>query len=159
MRNKLEVPDKFKEFEAIACNQTGLKISTLHSDNGGEYLSNDFEEYLKGKGIRHKCTIPYSIAQNGMAERMNRTTVESARTMISCAGLLQSYWREAVVTAAFIRNRIPTITYKEKVLPYERWFGRKPDLSPLKIFAGLCGLCPLPTLPSAHCRLQEKQIG
>ena len=131
MRNKSEVPDKFKEFEALVCNQTGLTIGTLRSDNGGEYLSNDFEEYLKEKGIRHECTIPYSPAQNGVA---NRTIVESARTMISCAGLPQSYWGEAVVTAAFIRNRVPTRTFKEKVSPYERWFGRRPDLSPLKIF-------------------------
>uniref|UniRef100_A0A1X7SQZ8 Retroviral polymerase SH3-like domain-containing protein n=1 Tax=Amphimedon queenslandica TaxID=400682 RepID=A0A1X7SQZ8_AMPQE len=64
---------------------------------------------------------------------MNRTIVESARTMINCAGLPQSYWVEAMVTAAFIRNRVPTRTFKEVSL-YERWFGRKPDFSPLKIF-------------------------
>ena len=38
-----EVLDKFKEFEAITINDSGESIGNLQSDNGGEYLSNEFE--------------------------------------------------------------------------------------------------------------------
>ena len=54
----------------------------------------EFEDYLRSKGIRQELTVPYSPAQNGVAERMNRTLMESARTMIAFAGLPPSYWGE-----------------------------------------------------------------
>lgn len=38
IREKSEVFTKFREFEALVCNQTGLKIGKLRSDNGGEYV-------------------------------------------------------------------------------------------------------------------------
>ena len=72
----------------------------LRTDNGGEYVSMEFKDYLRSKGIRQKLTVSYSHTQNGVAERMNCTLMESARTMIAFAGLPPSYWGEAVVTAA-----------------------------------------------------------
>lgn len=106
----------------------------MRTDNGGEYVSKEFEEYLKSRGINHELTVPYSPAQNGVAERMNRTLMESARTMIGYAGLSESYWGEAVATAAYIRNRVPTRALKEKMSPYQKWYGRSADLSHLKVF-------------------------
>lgn len=134
MRHKSEVLDKFKEFEAITTNDCGQRIGTLRSDNGGEYLSKEFQAYTKSKGIRHELTIPHSPEQNGVAERMNRTLLESARSMIAHAGLPNSYWAEAVATAAYVRNRMPTTAIKENITPYERWYGRKPDVSRFRVF-------------------------
>jgi transposase InsO family protein len=54
IRHKSEVLDKFKEFEALVTNETGQSIGTLRTDNDGEYVSKDFEEFLKSKGIRHE---------------------------------------------------------------------------------------------------------
>ena len=134
MRHKSEVLDKFKEFEAATTTDSGQKVCTLRSDNGGEYVSQELETYLKSKGIRHKLTVPYSPQQNGVAERMNRTLMESARSMLAHAGLPDSYWAEAVATAAYLRNRTPTTAFEGKKTPYERWYGRKPNLCHLKVF-------------------------
>ena len=82
MKQKSEVVDKFKEFEAEVTNETGLSIGTLRTDNGGEYVSKVFEEFLKHRVIRHECTVPYTPEQNGVAERLNRTLMESARSMM-----------------------------------------------------------------------------
>ena len=60
--------------------------------------------------------------------------MESARAMIAHAGLPNSYWAEAVATAAYIRNQTPTTAIEEDKTPYERWYGRKPNLSHLKVF-------------------------
>ena len=87
MKQKSKVFSKFKEFETLVTNDTGLTIGTLCTDNGGEYVSKEFEDYLRSKGIRQELTVPYSPAQNGVAERMNRTLMKSARTMIAFAGL------------------------------------------------------------------------
>ena len=102
-KHKSEVSEKFKEFEASITNESDIRIRTLRTDNGGEYLSGEFKEYLKSRGIRHELTVPYSPQQNGVAERMNRTLMESARAMIAHAGLPNSYWGEAVATAAYVR--------------------------------------------------------
>lgn len=79
-------------------------------------------------------TIPHTPEQNGVSERMNRTLLESARAMISHAGLSNIYWAEAVSTAAYLRNRTTTSAFKEDTMPYETWYGRKPDISHLKVF-------------------------
>ena len=134
MKNKSEVLQKFKEFEAVTTNECGQRIGTLRSDNGGEYISNEFQCYLKSKGIHHELTIPYTPEQNGVAERMNRTLMETACSMMSHAHLPDSYWAEAVATAAYVRNRVPTTAIKEDVTPYERWCGRKPNLAHLRVF-------------------------
>ena len=134
LRHKSEVMEKFKEFEAGAMNASDRRIGTLCTDNGGEYLSKEFEYYLKFKGIRHELTVPHSPEQNGVAERMNRTLMESARAMMSHAKLPNSYWAEAVSTAAYVRNRTPTTAIKEDKTPYERWYGKKPNVSHFKVF-------------------------
>ena len=134
LKSKSEVFGKFKEFEASVTNESDRSIGTLRTDNGGEYLSGEFKEYLKSKGIRHELTVPHSPQQNGVAERMNRTLIESARTMIAHAGLPNSYWAEAVATAAYVRNRMPTTAIKNDQTPYERWYGRKPNVSHLRVF-------------------------
>ena len=47
-------------------NQLGKKIKILRTDNGGEYTSNEFAQYLKNEGIdRHEYTIPKTPEQNG----------------------------------------------------------------------------------------------
>ena len=134
MKHKSEVFDKFKEFEAVTTNDNGKKIGTLQTDNGGEYMSTEFHDYLKEKGIRHELTVPDSPQQNGVAERMNQTLIESARLMIRHAGLPNTYWAEAISTAAYVRNQMPMTAIKENKTPYERWYGRKPDVSHLRVF-------------------------
>lgn len=66
IKHKSEVLDKFKEFEAVTTNDCGKRIGDLCSDNGGEYLSDEFKEYLKLKCIRHELTVPYLPQQNGV---------------------------------------------------------------------------------------------
>ena len=132
MKHRSEVLAKFKEFEAITTSDCGLKIGALRSDNGGEYISTEFNEYLKTRGMHRELTIPYTPEQNGVAERLNRTLVEAARSMISHSGLNSKYWGEAVVAAAYVRNR--TTTRATNRTPYEKWYSRKPDVTNLRVF-------------------------
>lgn len=134
MKQKCEVLDKFKEFEMIFTNECGQNIGRLRTDNGGEYVSKEFEEYLKTKGIHHETTVPYTPEQNGVAERKNRTLIEAARSMMSFGHLSKIYWAEAVAVAVHISNRAPTSAFKDDKTPYEIWYGRKPNLSHLKVF-------------------------
>lgn len=43
------------------------------SDRGRQFMSNEFQQFLKANGIRHKVGAPYHPATNGQAERYVRT--------------------------------------------------------------------------------------
>ena len=47
MRYKDEALDKFKEYVAMAETKFGYKVTKTRNDNGGEYCSKLFEDYLK----------------------------------------------------------------------------------------------------------------
>lgn len=65
LKSKSEVFSAFKEFKAHAENQTGRKIKCLQSDNGTEYTSRDFENYLKESGIERRLSVTHTPQQNG----------------------------------------------------------------------------------------------
>lgn len=133
LQSKSQVAEKLKEYVAMVENTTGSKIKYFRSDNGGEYTSKHVEDFLKSKGIVHELTVPYTPEQNGVAERMNRTLEESGRSMLCHAGLPKRFWAESVATAAYLRNRSPTVAVPGKT-PYERWFGKKPPMGHIRVF-------------------------
>ena len=136
IHTKSEVLQKFKNFEALVGNKYQRPIKILRSDNGGEYL-NDFDEFLKAKGIEKQFSVAYTPQQNGVAERMNRTLVECARTMMIHANLPKKYWGYAVMSAAYIRNRCQSRVLDGKSA-FELADGRKPDLENMKVFGCVC---------------------
>jgi len=54
--------------------------------------------------------------------------------MLAHSGLSKMYWAEAVNTAAFLRNRVPTTAFRTHETPYSRWYGKKPNVSFLRVF-------------------------
>ena len=58
IQHKYDTFEKFKEYRAEVENQLGKMIKTLWSDRGGEYLDNDFEEFLVEHGIVSQLTAP-----------------------------------------------------------------------------------------------------
>ena len=77
----------------------------MRSDNGGEYISKEFADFYAEKGIKREFTAPYTPAQNGVAERMNRTIQERLMSMLSQSHLPQSFWAEALMTTVYLINR------------------------------------------------------
>lgn len=103
--------------------QLGREPKVFRTDRGKEYLNNELQSYLRSKGIRAEYTVGYAPEQNGVAERMNRTLIEAARTMMKAANLPFSLWAEAVHTAAFVFNR--TTSGKTGKTPHEVFFNEK----------------------------------
>ncbi|XP_076686075.1 uncharacterized protein LOC143378147 [Andrena cerasifolii] len=125
LKNRSDVLDAFKEYKARVENSTGHRIKKLRTDNGTEYLSHAFSEFLKKEGITRELTVEYTPQQNGVSERLNRTLVEMARCLLMQAELPITLWAEAIGTAAYIRNRCPT-TANQETTPHEVWTGEKP---------------------------------
>eukprot|EP01018_Ginkgo_biloba_P034677 Gb_28622 [translate_table: standard] len=51
LKEKSEAFMKFVEFRVMAERQSGYKLRMLHSDNGGEYISNEFKDFCRKVGI------------------------------------------------------------------------------------------------------------
>ncbi|KAG3120253.1 hypothetical protein PI125_g1338 [Phytophthora idaei] len=99
MKNKSEVASKLKEFKAFYENQWGERMKCLRSDNGTEFLKKKVADIWQRNGIVHQRTVPYSPQQNGEAERMNRTIMEKARSMLHYKAMPMYWWAEVVNTA------------------------------------------------------------
>ena len=66
LKKKDEVFEIFKEIKALVENLSKNKIKILRSDNGGEFTSNEFNDYCKEARIKRELTIPYNPQQNGV---------------------------------------------------------------------------------------------
>ena len=65
IREKSQVFEVFKEFNAHAENRTGRKIKFLQSDNEGEYINKNFDQFLRENGISRRLTVTHTPEQNG----------------------------------------------------------------------------------------------
>jgi len=133
LKYKNEALDTFKIYKAYMEKQTGHRILAIRSDNGREFINEDFRKFLQKEGIKHQSTVPYSPQQNGLAERSNRTVVEKARCLLIDANLSKEFWAEACSTAVYLINRSPAKSLQYKT-PHEMWSKEKPDLKHLRIF-------------------------
>lgn len=82
LKRKDEVLPKLKAFKAQVENLTNMKIKVLISDNGGEYTSKDFNNLCRNAGNKREFTVPYNPQQNGVAERKNKSIIESTKALI-----------------------------------------------------------------------------
>jgi hypothetical protein len=132
MKNKSETAGCIKQYVRKTQNQFGAKIKKIRSDQGGEFSSKELMEFYKAEGIQAQFTAGYSPQQNGVAERRNRHLIEMARCMLLDGGMEKCYWPEAVNTAAYLQNILPSHSIEKT--PHELWFGEKPKMDHLKVF-------------------------
>src|SRR5699024_4472511 len=99
------------------------------TDNAKEFLA--LYGWAAQRGIDLEFTEPHTPPQNGPAERLNRLILEITRSLLFQAGLPKSFWKHAVQTANYLRNRTVFLSDTDKT-PYEMWFGHKPDLSNIR---------------------------
>ena len=58
LKTKYEAFQTFNSFHAWIENQAQARIGTFRSDNGKEYTSNDFEDYLYKHGTTDQTSVP-----------------------------------------------------------------------------------------------------
>ncbi|GJP33789.1 hypothetical protein CLOM_g18299 [Closterium sp. NIES-68] len=114
--------------------QSGHPCKSIRTDRGGEFLGGDLTAWLKKQGIEHQLTTSYTPQSNGVAERANRTILETARALLIESGLGNSMWPHAVRHATVARNRVLTKVADDMWVPLERWLGKKPPVDMLRVF-------------------------
>ncbi|KAE8705938.1 hypothetical protein F3Y22_tig00110415pilonHSYRG00197 [Hibiscus syriacus] len=120
IKKKSDVFSTFKSFKARVELDSGNKIKCFRIDNGGEYTSEEFDDFCRKEGIKRQFTMVNTPQQNRVAERMNRTLLERTRTMLRDTNVEKSFWAEAVNIACYLVNRAPSTAIELKT-PMEMW--------------------------------------
>ena len=136
LKYKSDVLEKFRQFEKEIFNKFNRRMVAIRSDKGGEFLNKKFHDFLAFKGIKHQTTAGYAPEMNGRAERDNRTIIEDVRAVMNAAGFPRNLWSETVNAVVYLLN-CATNSSDTRTTPYEKWIGRKPSVSHLRILGSI----------------------
>lgn len=133
LKEKSEAFKTFKEWCSAVELEKGCKVKCLRTDNGLEYLSKEFDNFRKERGIKRHRSIPLNPQQNGVAERANRTIIERVRCMLFSSGLGKRFWGEVASTAVYLLNKCPSSSINGDT-PDFRWYGKHSSYAGLRTF-------------------------
>ncbi|KAK8328008.1 hypothetical protein V6Z12_A11G221900 [Gossypium hirsutum] len=108
LKEKSETPKVFQNFHSMVRTQFNSTIHTLRTDNGREYFNSVLSPYLSDQGIIHQSSCPDTPQQNGISERKNRHLLDVARAIMFTMNVPKYLWGEAVLTACYLINRMPS---------------------------------------------------
>jgi transposase InsO family protein len=137
VKDKSKVHEILKKFATRTRNEFDVKIKRVRSDNGTEFKNTNIEEYLDEEGIGRELDVLYTPQQNGIAERKNRTLIESARTKLDEYKTSDSFWADAINTSCHAINHLHLHKLCHKTA-YERLTGKKPNMSYFRVFGCNC---------------------
>ncbi|GAA6014203.1 hypothetical protein JCM8202_005183 [Rhodotorula sphaerocarpa] len=109
----------------------GNVVRRFRRDGAKEYNSRLLDTFLDGLGIVGESTVPYAHNQNGVAERVWRSLLDTTRAFLLDAGFPRTFWAMAALAAAHLRNRTSTSANAGRT-PFEAYFGRPPNVSHLR---------------------------
>ncbi|GJR34205.1 putative ribonuclease H-like domain-containing protein [Tanacetum coccineum] len=134
LATKDETSGILKSFITEVENLVDKKVNIIRCDNETEFKNRVMSEFYEKKGIKKEFSVARTPQQNGVAERINRTIIEVARTMLADSKLRTTFWAEAVNTACYVQNRVLVVKHHKKT-PYELFRGRTPALSFMRPFS------------------------
>ncbi|KAK9692643.1 Integrase core domain [Popillia japonica] len=65
LKHKNEAESNLQDYIAELERQQNVKVKCFRLDNGGEFSSNNFQQFCRQNGIRLEYTMPYSPQMNG----------------------------------------------------------------------------------------------
>jgi hypothetical protein len=137
LKKKSETFSCFQVFKELTENEIDMKIKCLRSDNGGEFVSNEFNNYCDENGIKIHFSITETPQQNGVVERKNIIVMEMARTILNESRLNDMFWPQVVHTAVHILN-ISLLRNNTNNTPYQLWKGIPANIKHFRIFGSKC---------------------
>ena len=87
---------------------------------------------LKALGVKYEKTSPWTPELNDKVERLNHILNDTIRAMLIQANMPQSFWVEAMATAVYLKNQLPSEAIDNDV-PFQHWFHRCLDNKELNI--------------------------
>ena len=154
LKRRSDLPDALAKWKAEAELRSGKRLLRVRADNAGEHVGHEMRNLLTG--VSMEFSTPYTPEQNGVAERLNRSLMDVARCMIADQGVRKDLWGEAILHAAYLRNRMPVAGRKQS--PEELWTGKKPDVSKVRVFGSRAWVHHPPGMPKLSPRAWEGVI-
>ena len=108
LKSRKEVLSRVQHFLLEIITQYATMVKVLRTDNALEFTQTAIEELCLAHGIVHQTTCPYTSQQNGVAERKHRHLLDMVRTLLLAMRVPQYLWCEAVLTATYLVNRLPS---------------------------------------------------
>ncbi|KAK4406722.1 Retrovirus-related Pol polyprotein from transposon RE2 [Sesamum angolense] len=125
LKDRSQVPTIITSFYNEIYTQFSVNIRILRTDNALEFVQKSVSDFCNSKGILHQTSCPYTSQQNGVAERKHRHLLDVARTIMTHMHVPKSYWGDAVLTACYLINRMPS-TVLHGDTPYSCIFPDQP---------------------------------
>jgi len=88
--------------------QFHAKLQVLKTDNAHDYFNSVLGSFLSQNGIVNCSSCVDTPQQNGIAERKNRHLLDTARALLFTNNVPKYLWGEAVLTATYLINRLPS---------------------------------------------------
>lgn len=132
LKQKSDVFECFTKFQKRAERFLNLKVVNIRTDNGLEFISEKFEQFLGEQGIKAERTNVYTPQQNGVSERYNYTAMNGVRVLLKASSLSNGFWVEALFCFTYVWNRICHCSQNKT--PFELYGGRKPSVKHLREF-------------------------
>ena len=129
-KQRKELQALFLELKVTIELETGRKLQAVRLDNAPKFKA--LGSYLQAYGVQFEYTTAYTPEQNGVAERLNRSLITIARSMLLDAKLPIRFWGYAVTTACYLRNRTPI--GPKGLTPEEAYSGKKPYIGHLRAY-------------------------
>ena len=107
-----------------------VSVQNLRSDNGKEYLSEQFQSFMLQNDILHQTSCVDTPSQNGVVERKNRHLLEPARALLFQMHVPKHFWADAISIACFLINLMSSFVLN-RVTPFQTLFPHK-SLFPIK---------------------------
>ncbi|GJZ89261.1 putative RNA-directed DNA polymerase [Tanacetum coccineum] len=84
IKSKDEVFESINTFFNLIKNQFKSTVKIFRSDNGTEFVNQNFHKFCKEKGIVHQTSCAYTPQQNGVVERKHRHLLNIALFCAKC---------------------------------------------------------------------------
>lgn len=108
LRSKDEFVDVFQVWLPVVEKQCSKSMKVLCADDGGKFISAKLKDFCDKRGITIKYAVPYMHEENVIAERGWKTIVTMKNSLLVDSRLPLNFWAEAIETANYLRNRLPT---------------------------------------------------
>ncbi|GJX21812.1 ribonuclease H-like domain-containing protein [Tanacetum coccineum] len=104
VKAKDDVLDVFVSFINLISNQFNVKIKTVRSDTGTEFVNKRMHTLFSDLGIIHQTSCAHTPQQNGIAERKHRYLLNVTRSLM----LREEFLSDFGLIAIYLVNRLPS---------------------------------------------------
>lgn len=136
--HKNQVGNLIKNFLSYVSNHFHTSVKTLRSDNGTEFINHDLQEHLKNSWyITSNFMSCYTLTKWDCREKTSALLEHGQSFYIYQSHLPNSFWRDFILTAAYIVNFLPVQSLGFKT-PFELLYKKPPTYTHIRTFGCLC---------------------